>query len=133
MSKIQQGFAYNRITKLVHCVNYHECLNYVFFPTTEEALFFSQEILGVLHVIQVPFSLHLLLPIASGRRLLGAAWKVYTIIFWMPTVYTANRLFFTMGTPVRPYPIGSTRQSDTCSASPSVTLLETNSVSGISV
>ena len=37
-------------------VNDHECLNYVFFPTTEEALFFCQEILGVLRVIQVPFS-----------------------------------------------------------------------------
>lgn len=63
MSKIQQGFAYHRITKHVCCVNYQECLHYIFFPTIGEALFFSQEILGVLHIIQSPFPLHYSSPV----------------------------------------------------------------------
>ena len=104
-------------------------LDYGFFRIVDEALFFSQEILCVLQIIQEPFS-----ALAPPRcSLKETAWETYTITFWMPTEYTVNRIFFRMGMQVRPYPMGRARERDIFLASPSLTLLKTNLVSGISL
>jgi len=108
----------------------HMYLGYGPFPVVDEALFFSQEIVGVLQIIQEPF---FSAPAPPRCNLKETVCETYVITFWMPTEYTVNRIFFMMGVQVRPYPMGRSRERDIFLASPSPTLLETNLVSSISI